>query len=602
MRRNTVRLLKYVVAGVVIFILGPLLLKQIFSDSRMSVETFVNANIVPRDTNVEKNGVNIAVNDDGSSEKIDWHNYKAIEEEKQRQGPGEQGQAYILSQEEERQKDDLYRVNGFNALASDKISLQRALHDIRHSDCLKKKYLRKLPTASVILPFHNEHLSTLMRSVYSVLDRAPKGLVHEVILADDFSSKDHCKKPLDDYVKEHFTNVKVVRAEKREGLIRTRLMGARAATGDILIFLDSHVEANINYLPPLLEPIAEDYKTVVCPFIDVIDFENFAYRAQDEGARGAFDWEFFYKRLPLQEKDKKHPAEPFESPVMAGGLFAISRKWFWELGGYDPGLDIWGGEQYELSFKLWQCGGKMVDAPCSRIGHIYRKFAPFPNPGVGDFVGRNYRRVAEVWMDEYAEFLYKKRPHYREIDPGDLKEQRAIRTKLNCKPFKWFMENVAFDLVKYYPPVEPQPLASGELRNKASNLCVDTRYKGGNERFELEKCIKDGGGGGEQQLELSWHKDIRPMKRTVCFDASQSMPKAPVILFGCHGMQGNQRFKYNLDTNQLLHPVSNQCLDCDADSREIFMYPCKPDRPTQEWIFENINVTAVRQDWPLPLD
>lgn len=67
-----------------------------------------------------------------SSEKVDWHNYEAIGEEKRRVGPGENGVGESLTSAEKEENDKLFKENGYNAVLSDRISVNRSVKDIRH--------------------------------------------------------------------------------------------------------------------------------------------------------------------------------------------------------------------------------------------------------------------------------------------------------------------------------------------------------------------------------------------------------------------------------------------------------------------------------------
>ncbi|KAL6033045.1 hypothetical protein STEG23_032424, partial [Scotinomys teguina] len=124
----------------------------------------------------------------GDEEKLkDWHDQEAIKRDSQRVGNGEQGKPYPMTDAE--RVDQAYRENGFNIYVSDKISLNRSLPDIRHPNCNSKRYLETLPNTSIIIPFHNEGWSSLLRTVHSVLNRSPPELVAEIVLVDDFSDR-----------------------------------------------------------------------------------------------------------------------------------------------------------------------------------------------------------------------------------------------------------------------------------------------------------------------------------------------------------------------------------------------------------------------------
>ncbi|XP_039484714.1 putative polypeptide N-acetylgalactosaminyltransferase 9 isoform X2 [Drosophila santomea] len=504
------------------------------------------------------------------------------------ENPGELGKPVRLPKEmsEEMKKavDDGWTKNAFNQYVSDLISVHRTLPDPRDAWCKDEaRYLTNLPKTDVIICFHNEAWTVLLRTVHSVLDRSPEHLIGKIILVDDYSDMPHLKRQLEDYFAA-YPKVQIIRGQKREGLIRARILGANHAKSPVLTYLDSHCECTEGWLEPLLDRIARNSSTVVCPVIDVISDETLEYHYRDSGGVnvGGFDWNLQFSWHPVPERERKRhnsTAEPVYSPTMAGGLFSIDREFFDRLGTYDSGFDIWGGENLELSFKTWMCGGTLEIVPCSHVGHIFRKRSPYKWRSGVNVLKKNSVRLAEVWMDEYSQYYYHRIGNDKG-DWGDVSDRRKLRNDLKCKSFKWYLDNIYPELF-----IPGDSVAHGEIANMQHGMCLDAKEKSEEETpVSIYECH---GQGGNQYWMLSKAGEIR--RDDSCLDYAGK----DVTLFGCHGGKGNQFWTYRENTKQLHHGTSGKCLAISESKDKLLMEECNQSLSRQQWTLENYDSSKL---------
>lgn len=496
-------------------------------------------------------------------------------------GPGEMGKPVMIPLDRQAESKEKFKINQFNLVASDMISLNRSLPDYRMDACKRKSYPPNsdLPDTSVVIVFHNEAWSTLLRTVHSIINRSPRELLNEILLVDDASEREELGKKLEDYIARLPVSTRVIRSEERTGLIRARLKGAKQARGKVITFLDAHCECTEGWLEPLLYEIHKDRTAVVCPIIDVIGDDSFEYITGSDMTWGGFNWKlnFRWYPVPQRELDRRggDRSNPTKTPTMAGGLFSIDRDYFYEVGSYDEGMDIWGGENLEMSFRVWMCGGKVYIVTCSRVGHVFRKTSPYSWPGgVARIINHNTQRIVEVWMDEYKDFFYKINPGVRSTSYGDVSERKALREKLHCKSFKWYLQNV-------YPesqmPVEYHAL--GEIRNKATGQCIDSMGRKSGEKVGMVQCH---GMGGNQVFAYTGSKQLAT-DDNLCVDATYNSP----VFTRCDSGKG--QWDYVKETLELKHVNSKQCLGAagpnDKDAPSIG--PCDGS-VRQKWVLTDM--------------
>lgn len=335
---------------------------------------------------------------------------------------------------------------GFNLRLSDSIPLDRTLIDSRHEQCSQIRYdTNRLKPASVVIVFFNEPFSTLMRSVHSVLNSSPPKILHEIVLVDDGSTINWIRTgELEKYIG-YLPKTKLVRLPVRKGIVAARMAGIRAAESEIFVILDSHVEVQPYWLEPMLSRIQNAPSTIVMPQVDGTDPETFEPQPGGIGCTLTFLWKLIehgydVSNLSPMDRRAKKPSDFVSSPTMAGGLFAANKRFFLEdLRGYDEQFEYWGTENLELSFKTWQCGGRLECAPCSRVNHIFRKGGSgYSSPAYA--TQKNKLRTLAVWMDEYADLAWRVigKPT---LDFGPYEDNRQWKNK-HCKNFQYFLNTI----------------------------------------------------------------------------------------------------------------------------------------------------------------
>jgi glycosyltransferase involved in cell wall biosynthesis len=211
-------------------------------------------------------------------------------------------------------------------------------------------------------------LSVIIPSFYrrSTLEMVLEGLEHqtlanfEVIVVLDGSTDDSIEM-LADWQRQGRLPELTWHRQSRSGQAAARNTGARMARGQVLVFLDDDVVPD----PGLLKAHLRHHRAGV-PIAVLGEAAVVRERRESFYHLGVWAWwEDTYQARAL-------PGRVPGCRDLCAGNFSIRRSDFLEAGGFDPRFKGYGGEDYELGWRLLRRGVRLVSDRKARARHFHR--------------------------------------------------------------------------------------------------------------------------------------------------------------------------------------------------------------------------------------
>jgi len=223
--------------------------------------------------------------------------------------------------------------------------------------------------SSIVIAAHNEG-RRLSWTLAACLDGIAE-LDYEIVVVDDASADGSVQAAA-----ALFPQIRVVRNPVRAGVSAAKGRGAQEARGDVIVFLDGHTKptpGSIERLVHVVERLGRD--AVVTPQVVALDEADWELDRSRVGNGYFLDlltldcgWRDLSELRPVRDSG----LQLYESPALIGCAFAVDRRLYARVRGFDPHMLSWGVEDLDFALKTWLLGHRILHDPQAVIGHRFR--------------------------------------------------------------------------------------------------------------------------------------------------------------------------------------------------------------------------------------